>query len=1626
MPNKTDRIISYLPGTFQKRPYGPTLHAVINPFGRELQDAENSLAAIMQAHWVNYADRGADAIQDLAAIAALYGLAPRSDEDVEAFREHLKRYVRTFLEGTVTVQGILRVAAEALGLNIADDYTDLDTWWTRAEDSLLLTEPSGADAAARVLGVRAAQDRGLAARAAHVQGTVDLTNGADLRETHILRLAVDGAGPVEIDLRATAADAAAVDARHIADNINAEVGSEVARVRAGFLQLTSPTRGPGSRLDVQDTPHDAAEAVLGLPPRAYFGHSPQPAIVRGTVDLSGPLDLTEARYLRLLIDGARLAELDVAGPDETHTLLDQVAKAINQALGVEDTVTHDGRFLTLTSPSVGLGSGIVFQQAAAQQAFERLFGPISRTHVGRGPTSARVVGRRDLSGGVDLSERAALQLRLDGAASAVIDCTGEDPTNTQLPELVAAINEGLGVQAASHNGRNLILTSPASGTDSEIIFLTPDGDAAELLFGIGPRTFHGGAATSARLIGTPDLTDGINLHSQNQLQLAVDGRAPITIDLRSQANNARAATLRQLADAIDLACGADVAATDGQHLILVSPTAGSGSSLEIVPLAEQRRARFVTRALVADEAAARVFGFTQHSATGSDALNARVMGRADLRHGVDLREKRYLRLTLDNYPPIDIDCAGPRPRATLLEEARQTINQQMRQGLGLDFDVASDNGRFLILSSRTLGHNSRIAFGPPRSADSLPLLLGIEPGEWRGQDATQVRFTGTRDLSQGVDLSGGDMLRLSVDGDEPVDIACAANAAEPAQVKLNEIVIAINLALGRSVASHNGTFLQLTSPTVGAGSRLEFGVPDSGDATQTLCGIAAPRSYHGVDASAARVTGQADLSAGVDVAFLRTARYLRIGVDATAPTDVDCLPTTFSDDPNQANLDDLVAAINAALEVKVASHVGGRLILTSPTRGQAGRIRIEPHSSGNARELLFGSVPATTTGSDAQPAAITGDVNLLAPVDLSRRSQIRLAVDGQPPVDIDVAGVAPRATFLDEIVDAINTEFPDLAALTPDHRLRLTAPSRGQASHIALLPMRTLDLIEYLPQPETAVTHTISHGGSWHHDNTGAAAVFTTATIRAPQGVAGPALVNLTTRWQVRALIGLGVNETLRLWRNSDGNLRAETRTAAGKTRAVPADALLVGPLGAQVWVPFDGAWHLSGDAADPPSLQLNNPLARDIVWLQARESLVDATAVSVRVTPANIAPTQFDPVAQDGQVVAANGRITAHATDDTTRYDLRDADDAVLADLRAGPGVNLNAIAGHVAEVRGTIHPESGAPLLIVKAVAPLFRVTLRHAEDAIEEVYEGVTIGQDPARPDALVRRLQERPSRLVRVASLAKASVLQLPQGRSHWRFLDCYAARFNHASFDQARFAGGICLDRGIFDVSRFSASPPEPVTAVFTSIHDLPDPPVDVVLHAVRYRPGTFEVRLPADLPAHFGGRFDEARFGQRPTAPELYAKAVTEPEGDDFHIARWLSRKSNLVHADVVPRLPLGWEAVAMPFRTPRHLSGGDSANTAQIFLAEEGLDGFLHIYADAPGAWGNDIAVAARASGPAMYDFTVAYAGAVFENGRTAVMGRPLEALAQASLQPGPVGVLQAKASGVWAGVSRQRTGGA
>ncbi len=1621
MPTKTDRILSYLPQTFLTSPRPEVLYPVADAFGNELLLGENSLAAIMLSHWVDFADKNALQIDDLARIAALYGLAPWRDESgesvesVEEFREHLKRYVRTFLEGTVTVQGILRVTAEALALRIADETDQLDRWWTRRQDRVVTIEQRGDDAAPK-LRFEASSVHGHPALPARVTGSVDLSDGINLQGANILRLKIDGVSSGEIDLTEGTTPGALLTPDQIVAIINQAPRPKIAYHDGRHLILASPQSGPGSRLEVLGGAHDAAPRLLGLAPRLYRGTAATSAQLKGTVELSQPVDLSLERFLRLEVDGEHLAEIDCADVDAAHTSLNHIRDAINAALG-KAIASHDGHFLILTSPTQGFSSSISVQLPAAQNAAKKILGAPTALEHGQEAQPARADSTRDLRGGVDLGERSNIRLKIDGAAPVTINCAGVNPSKTERVEIVAAINAAVKAQLATITERSISVVSPTAGPAGELIFEPTTNDATSDIFGIGSLSFQGSAPTKARLAGTPLLTaiGGVDVRAQHILLLAVDGATPIEIDLRRAAETMaelESLPLDKLAQAINQALHkVAVASTDGQRILLASPTIGGLSKLEILPLENNRERRFVTRAVVTDEAARSIFGFLAKEAQGTSPTPARVTGAPDLSQSADLQKARFLRLTIDGHPTIEIDCAGGRPRATTLEEIVEKINSELRK-IGLTKNVAAHDGKHLMLISPSSGSGSRVVMEPPLVA--LEVLMGIEPATFQGADETQVKFTGTVDLSAGLELEPQAAIKLGIDGAAPAEIVLGG--AAPTHKSPAEIVNAINTALLASVASTDGRRIELRSAKKGTDSKIVFQTPAAHDATMSIFGITAPRTYQGAAARPAQVVGETDLSGGVNLSVFR---FLRLSIDGAPAQVLDCAAQAAK--PEAATLAEIIKSIGAGF---ASTQDGKHLILTSPSAGSSAQLTLEAYSEGDAKQPLLGDVPAVTSGTPAVPAVIVGDATVLSPVNLSNRRLLRIAVDGGRPVEIDVAGAFPAKTFLDEIVARINHVLPNVASATEDDHLQLTSPGTGPQSSLSLQPLRYLEVQEYLPTAAPPLTLMARHSDSWSVVNKGAADSYAEISITAPQGTVGPTLVNSNLGCSARLFIVLDRHETVRLWRDERRGLQAEIISVDGKTRPVPTDAILVGPLGAQTFVPFKGDWSLTSEGRGPATLQLNNPHASSIVLLRVREP---GNEVTVNVLESNLTSASSSPMEADGSTARLVGRLKV----DEEEYRLVDASETTIAQLLPGPDINLRAYHDHVVAAAGPLHP-GAPPQMLVRKINQLFDVTLHSALDRDPpEKYLGVTIGVGATGEDSLLSQLNVgaqgvAASKLVRAEEFAKASVLSLPRGKTIFRYLDCLGSRFNQARFDHSRFPDGVCGERGIFDVSRFTHVPPERIRAVFASSDPLSDPPVKIEFRWTIFQAGSFVVNLPADLPARFGGRFNETRFGQNKDAPELYAGAVAEPVTDDKFLVELISPasgdKSNFVKASVVSSVDLGWAAFRMPFRKPQFLTLGRPGQAARLYLKEDGLAGFILLEAKEEGTWGNEIAVTARPAGPAIYDVSVIYRGGRFESARAIVLGPQPGELTKELLKPSPVGVLQAKAAGVRADVTRDR----
>jgi hypothetical protein len=1682
MASRTERILSYLPSTFGALPRPTALYSFVDAYGNELRLAENSLAGVMSAHWVDFADRNAELINDLACMARLYGLAPRgaprkatcgplsSEESVAEFREHLKRYVRTFLDGTVTVQGILRVVAEVLGLHIADDYAEMDTWWTRDDDGLTTIEPRGDDAARSVFGFESFIISGEPVSPARIYGDRDLSGGIDLSGAFRLRLSVDAAAPVELDLAARLGRTSGITLEEISRTINDALGAAVAIHDGRYLTLQSPTTGSASELQVHDVNNDAAPLLLGLAPNIYAGRLATTAQITGLIDLKDGVDLSEERYLRLSVDGKFLEEIDCGGTHPEHQTLDEIKQTINQAFGFA-LASHDGHFLTLTSPSKGPASSIGFQPPAAQDARQRLFGQVALFISGEGERPAEVVGTSDLSSGADLSLRSKIRVALDGQPALVIDCAGVDAAHTRLGEIVSALNNRLGIGIASHDGHFIHLRSPTPGPQSSIVFepLPPDQNAIEIIFGIRPREVRGYSATRARMVGQSDLRHGLDAAALNHIRIAIDGGPPIEIDLRRGAVDQRAVTLEELRAAINDALGAEVASHDDHHLILTSTTTGSASSVALEPLLITRRRRFVTRAFITDEPAQAVFGFITRQARGKAATSAYVAGKKDLSRGVDLRDANFLRLTIDDWPAVDIDCSGVRPRATTLDEIVNNINSRLAQvNVSLSKVArASANGQNLVLSSPTTGSHSRIAFSEPRAIDALGVLLGVEPQKFFGSTATGVRFVSGVELGEDVDLSAASHIKLRVDDAGPVEINCA-NSGNPAHTRPSDIVSAINAALGKPFAQQEASHVALSSLKTGAESRIEFTKPDAPDATEAIFGIRPPREYHGKGATAARVIGLKDLQAGAD---LRVAHFLNLSVDGHPPLLVDC--AARATDIAHTLLDDIVLEINTAFNLPIASHDGKHLALASLTEGVNSQLELLASTGNDAREKLLGPSTPETKGRDDTAAIIEGTMELLAPLDLSERRLIRISL-GDVPVDIDIAGSSPAQTTLEEIVERINNVFPQMASATPENHLRLSSDVGGEDSIISLLPMRALEMIEF-PPAETSFppladdaasefTNTSStpppsqklrHGDRWAIFNNGATDTDVEIELSAPQGTFGAELVNRSTAQRVKLLSIIRPGERVRVWRDAAEQLRAEINSSDGMSRAVPLRELIVGPLGTQMVVPFTGEQQLTDVTNEnPATLQLNNPLSKSLVLLRALRSGTEGNRIRVSVTEVAAPRPELGVPSADGVIA----RLIGHVRRDDAGFHLANAERKTIARLRPGPEVEFEAHLDRVVAARGPLHPsEEATPLLLVQEIEDLFDVTIGFAPEEGEPLMESfthVSIGTGEDDAFGLVWQINHSPaiSALVRAEVIEKSKVLRLPQGKSVWAYFDCAGARFDAARFDMARFAGGYCTDRATFNFSRFSAGPGGAGATVF-ALAPVTDPPVEVRLRWMEYQPGAFIVNLPLDLPENFGARFNSSRLGM--SGEELFETVFTEPEPEQNpdHIVTRINHGpriirtvneagevieqaatggSALLSAEVVERVPPGVEVVTIPFRKPRKLSGGTEDAPATIYLAERDVPQFIKLSAlkrDArgnsisEGAWGNSISVAVRKAGPARFDMTVSYAGARFENARqTALGGRELPALIEEILRPNPAGVLQAKAAGVKAQVSRDR----
>ncbi|MGB9366928.1 MAG: hypothetical protein WCE79_13045 [Xanthobacteraceae bacterium] len=1617
MATAADRILANLPPTFAPLPRPTAISALADAFGGELSQAERVLAAVMFAHWVDFADKDSDLPIDLTSIAALYGLAPRDDETIEEFRAHLKRYIRTFIEGTVTVRGVCRIVAEALGLIIADDYSQLDTWWNRSRHAALTTiDHAGDDAATLLFGVPAVALRGAAARAAELIGTVDLSTPVDLRGHSRLRFAVNGGAPATFDLAPLLGDPAAATLDEIVAALASADGA-VALAQHGRLVLRSATAGPPSTIELHDLPDDAVPALLGIAPHLYTGTAAVTARIVGAVELPATLDLTAQRFLRLTIDGKSSYEIDCAGGNAAATTPAQIVAAITVEAGA-GIATLEGNRLALASPTPGLAGTIALSAPTAGDATQLLLGAVPLYVRGSDEARARVSGGVDLSAGIDLSERANLSLSIDAAPPIIVNCAGADPAKTLAGDIASAINAAVGSTVASQNGKTVTLTSKLTGPAGSVRFLTaPAGDALDLIFGLAPRTASGTDARPATFTGDrgSDAHPDLDLRAQHRVQIAVDDGAPVIVDFAAAGLSRKNVTPAEVAQAINSAVGQAVAAAAGKNLVLASSTPGEQGSLSIVPIESTQSRPFVSRAFPIDEASNAALGFFAAEAQGTDATTGWLAGALDLHDGLDLRTKRFLRLAVDGSPPRDVDCAtgSTRPYAVLLADIVAAINKRFKGS-----KLASIKDDRLVLTSTTAGATSKVVL-LPNAGDASREIFGFDPKAVAGTEARRPIFSGLSDLSSGVDLSTADRVKLAIDGGTAVEIACAG--ANPAATVAAEIAVRINTTLGGSYASTDGRSLRLSSALAGNAGSIAFLAPSQKDATRAIFGVSAGRTYHGDEATSAVLVGARSFAAPLD---LSATPFVRLAVDAGAPMLIDCRGA----DPANTTAAEIATRIGTALAPAATAAVqGNRIAVVANSKGAASRIALQAAGDGDARELLLGDAKANP-GVDAGPATVRGSIDLRQPIDLSRRSTLRLALDGGRAADIDLSGAAPNQTFGDEIVAAINKELAGVASLDDKGFLVLASPSIGEHSSVAVEPLRPIEVIEYPGTATQSESVTVKNGGRFELDNNGVAEATVAFSISGTSDVGGISLIALSTGQRIHVDAIGGKDESISIAATPDGRVEAAIVDASGARTPVASDHVSATPATLVAVVPFDGLRPLAtGETGARPALTLIDPLANNTVVLTqttGSDSPLAVAAVAADSAAASPPPNQVP------GTITLIGRISAK---DRTG-ELKDGSGTPIARVRGA--ASLAPFDGQMVVAGGTWYPAGAGSLLAIETIARVFDVKMGSV--AFAAVAIDARAGDRSL--SARIAALQKTP---IAARDARPADTLLLSRGKSSWMLLQCDSARFDAANYDSAHFAGGVCSVPGVFNVSRFNAKgddvSSQPITGELARFNPLgTDQSLTVNATWQSNQAGAFQVNLPADLPDSFGARFNAGRFASKDDNTESYPGVVFDPPSDPHFVVSVLSEaakavdKKPLISVEHVTSIPIGWEAQIVPFAQPRrrYLRGGRKDRPSQLYLQQRGVAGAFRIFARENGAWGNQISITVRFAAPAIFDLTVSHAAARFESARViAFAGRvlksgedPLPALTADAVKPGPVGVVQAKAAGIHATVNRER----
>ena len=247
--------------------------------------------------------------------------------------------------------------------------------------------------------------------------------------------------------------------------------------------------------------------------------------------------------------------------------------------------------------------------------------------------------------------------------------------------------------------------------------------------------------------------------------------------------------------------------------------------------------------------------------------------------------------------------------------------------------------------------------------------------------------------------STGYNINITVDAEGPyvVDLSGKGGFTVSTLVSIDSIVDRINAAFIGNPASKVGTAAAARLKITGTLSTAAGVVTVAAGTTHSALAI-----VFGLTATDSGVTTECfDLS---------TNHFVNVTVDAVGPTNINIVGAT----PARTTITEIVAAINAVFPAstsKVGTDSAARITIHGATIGAAGIVTVAAGSTFSALTAVFNSTTLSDIG------------NVAGTFDLSTNHNVNITVDAVGPTTINIAGVSPANTTIDEIVAKINAVF---------------------------------------------------------------------------------------------------------------------------------------------------------------------------------------------------------------------------------------------------------------------------------------------------------------------------------------------------------------------------------------------------------------------------------------------------------------------------------------------------------------------------------------------------------------------------------------------------------------------------